>query len=133
MKTCRLMLTLNTCETFNSYLPIRIHVQQGNFRLPQNCLIKRITKVDHMIKFCVKLQDNVIETFNKLIKAYEDQVLSREQFFNWHSSFWMSERLWKKNPCFGWLVASQRCKFDEIDDTHYNWSAFDEKNWLVKN
>ena len=30
--------------------------------------------MEHKIKFCIKLPDNVTETFNKLTQASEDQV-----------------------------------------------------------
>ena len=32
-------------------------------------------KIEHRFKFCFDLQDSIIETFNKLMQVYRDQVL----------------------------------------------------------
>ena len=42
------------------------------------------------IKFCVKLGETGIETFNKLTQAYGEHALSRSQVFKWYKAF--SER-----------------------------------------
>jgi len=39
------------------------------------------------IKFCVKLEENGIETFNKLKQAYGEHALSRSQVFKWFKVF----------------------------------------------
>jgi len=39
------------------------------------------------IKFCVKLGENSIETFNKLKQAYGEHALSRLQMFKWYKAF----------------------------------------------
>ena len=39
------------------------------------------------IKFCVKLGETGIETFNKLKQAYEEHALSRSQVFKWYKAF----------------------------------------------
>jgi len=40
-----------------------------------------------MIKFCVKLNENATETYEKLKQAYGEHALSREQVFRWHKAF----------------------------------------------
>jgi len=39
------------------------------------------------IKFCVKLGETGIETFNKLKQAYGERALSRSQVFKWYKAF----------------------------------------------
>ena len=39
------------------------------------------------IKFCVKLGETGIETFNKLKEAYGEHALSRSQVFKWFKAF----------------------------------------------
>ena len=39
------------------------------------------------IKFCVKLNENAKETYEKLRGAYGEQALSRTQVFRWHKAF----------------------------------------------
>jgi len=39
------------------------------------------------IKFCVKLNENVTETYEKLRKAYGERALSRTWDFRWHNAF----------------------------------------------
>jgi len=39
------------------------------------------------IKFYVKLGDSVMETYDKLMKVFGDEVLSRTQVFRWHKNF----------------------------------------------
>jgi len=39
------------------------------------------------IKFCVKLDENATETYEKLKRAYGEHALSRTQVFRWHKSF----------------------------------------------
>ena len=39
------------------------------------------------IKFCVKLGETGIETFNKLKQAYGEHALSRSQVFKWYKAF----------------------------------------------
>ena len=39
------------------------------------------------IKFCVKLGETGIETFNKLKQAYGEHALSRSQVFMWFKAF----------------------------------------------
>ena len=39
------------------------------------------------IKFCVKLGETSIETFNKLKQAYGEHALSRSQVFKWFKAF----------------------------------------------
>ena len=39
------------------------------------------------IKFCVKLEKSATETFQMMIKAYDELVMSRATVFRWHSQF----------------------------------------------
>jgi len=39
------------------------------------------------IKFCVKLNENVTETYKKLQMAYGEHAVSRTQVFRWHKAF----------------------------------------------
>jgi hypothetical protein len=39
------------------------------------------------IKFCVKLNENATETYEKLRRAYGEHALSRTQVFRWHKAF----------------------------------------------
>jgi len=39
------------------------------------------------IKFCVKLNENATETYEKLKRAYGEHALSRTQVFRWHKAF----------------------------------------------
>ena len=39
------------------------------------------------IKFCVKLNENAAETYEKLRRAYGEHALSRTQVFRWHKAF----------------------------------------------
>jgi hypothetical protein len=41
----------------------------------------------YTIKFCVKLNENVTETYEKLNRAYGEHAVSRAQVFRWHTSF----------------------------------------------
>jgi len=41
----------------------------------------------HMIKFCVKLNENATETYKKLKRAYGEHAVSRTQVFRWHKTF----------------------------------------------
>jgi len=40
-----------------------------------------------VIKFCVKLNENATETYEKLKRAYGEHALSRTQVFRWHKAF----------------------------------------------
>jgi len=39
------------------------------------------------IKFCVKLNENATETYEKLRRAYGEHALSRTHVFRWHKAF----------------------------------------------
>jgi len=39
------------------------------------------------INFCVKLNENATETYEKLKRAYGENALSRTQAFRWHKAF----------------------------------------------
>lgn len=52
-----------------------------NFNMEKN-LEQRIA-----IKFCVKLEKSATETFQMMIKAYGELVMSRATVFRWHSQF----------------------------------------------
>jgi len=47
---------------------------------------KRNLKQHCAIKFCVKLNENATETYEKLRRAYGEHALSRTQVFRWHKA-----------------------------------------------
>jgi hypothetical protein len=49
------------------------------------------------IKFCVKLNENATETYEKLKWAYGEHAPSRPQVFRWHKAFLMAVKLCKTN------------------------------------
>jgi uncharacterized cysteine cluster protein YcgN (CxxCxxCC family) len=53
------------------------------------------------IKFCVKLGETGIETFNKLKQAYGEHALSRSQVFKWYTAFSESHESIKGGPRSG--------------------------------
>jgi len=60
----------------------------------QFCVCVCVTEVEERnfeqqcaIKFCVKLEETGIETFNKLKQAYGEHALSRSQVFKWYKAF----------------------------------------------
>jgi len=53
------------------------------------------------IKFCVKLWETGIETFNKLQQAYGEHALSRSQVFKWYKAFSEGRESIKDEPRSG--------------------------------
>jgi len=53
------------------------------------------------IKFCVKLGETGIETFNKLKQAYGEHGLSRSQVFKWYKAFSEGRESIKDEPHSG--------------------------------
>ena len=53
------------------------------------------------IKFCVKLGETGIETFNKLKQAYGEHALSRSQVFKSYKAFSEGRESIKDEPCSG--------------------------------
>jgi len=53
------------------------------------------------IKFCVKLGETGIETFDKLKQAYGEHALSRSQVFKWYKAFWEDHESIKDEPRSG--------------------------------
>jgi predicted ArsR family transcriptional regulator len=41
----------------------------------------------YAIKFCVKLGKSAKETFDKIVKVFGDEAMSRVQVFRWHKEF----------------------------------------------
>jgi hypothetical protein len=50
-----------------------------------------------VIETWVKLNENKMETYEKLKLAYGEHVLLRAQVFRWHKAFWMTMRVLKTN------------------------------------
>jgi hypothetical protein len=50
-----------------------------------------------VIKFCIKLNENATETYEKLKWDYGEHAILRAQVFRWYKSFWMAVRLWNMN------------------------------------
>jgi hypothetical protein len=48
---------------------------------------KNILEQRHAIKFCVKLGEGAIDTYEKIQKAFGDCSLSRAQVFRWRKSY----------------------------------------------
>jgi len=55
----------------------------------------------YAIKFCVKLGETAIETFNKLKQAYGEHVLSRSQVFKWYKALSEGRESIKDEPRSG--------------------------------
>ncbi|KAL4083830.1 hypothetical protein QTP88_029146 [Uroleucon formosanum] len=56
--------------------------------------VVRVTKIElrnieqwYAIKFCVKLGESAKETFDKIVKVFGDEAMSRAQVFRWHKEF----------------------------------------------
>jgi len=62
------------------------------------------------IKFCVKLNENATETYEKLKRACGEHALSRTQVFRSHKHFWMAVRVWKTNLVLEDLARQKRMK-----------------------
>ena len=53
------------------------------------------------IKFCVKLGETGIETFNKLKQVYGEHALLRSQVFKWYKAYSEGHESIKDEPCSG--------------------------------
>jgi hypothetical protein len=53
------------------------------------------------IKFCVKLNENATETYEKLKRAHGEHALSRAQVFRWHTAFLDGRETMEDEPCSG--------------------------------
>ena len=63
------------------------------------------------IKFCVKLNENATETYEKLRRAYGEHALSRTQVFRWHKAFLDGrDCVWKTNLIVEDLARQKRTK-----------------------
>jgi len=71
---------------------------------------KRNLKQRCAIKFCVKLNENATETYEKLKRAYGEHVLSRTQVLGGIKHFWMAVRVWKTNLVLEDLACQKRTK-----------------------
>ena len=69
------------------------------------------------IKFCVKLGETGIETFNKLKQAYGEHALSRSQVFKWFKAFSEDHESTKDEPRSGRHSTSKTDKNVEIVGT----------------
>jgi len=59
------------------------------------------------IKFCVKLGETGIETFNKLKQAYGEQALLRSKVFKWFKAFSEGRESIEDEPLSGRLSTSK--------------------------
>jgi hypothetical protein len=62
------------------------------------------------IKFCVKLNENATETYEKLEWDYGEHAVSRIRVFKWNKAFWMAVRLCKTNLVLEDLALQKRKK-----------------------
>jgi len=62
------------------------------------------------IKFCVKLNENATETYEKLKRVYGEHALSRTQVLGGVKHFWMTMREWKTNLVLEDLTRQKRTK-----------------------
>jgi len=66
------------------------------------------------IKFCVKLGETGIETFNKPKQAYGEHALSKSQVFKWYKAFSEGRESIKDEPRYGRLSTSKTDNNAEI-------------------
>ena len=78
------------------------------FLVKQYCVCVCVTEMEERnfeqrcaIKFCVKLGETGIETFNKLKQAYGEHALSRSQVFKWYKAFSEGRESIKDEPRSG--------------------------------
>ena len=62
------------------------------------------------IKFCVKLNENATETYEKLRRAYGERAVSRTQVFRWHKAFLDDRESVEDEPRCGRPCTSKRTK-----------------------
>ena len=62
---------------------------------------KRNLKQRCAIKFCVKLNENATETYEKLKMAYGEHAVSRTRVFRWHKTFLDSRESVEDEPRSG--------------------------------
>jgi len=62
------------------------------------------------IKFCVKLNENAKETYEKLKRAYGEHALSRTQVFRWHNAYLDGRESVEDEPRSGNLARQKRTK-----------------------
>ena len=63
---------------------------------------------DQMITFCVKLNENATETYEKLKRAYGEHAVSRALVFRWHKSFLNGRESVEDEPRSGRLYTSNK-------------------------
>jgi len=52
-------------------------------------------------QFCVRLNENATETYNKLKRAYGENAVSRPQLFRWHKAFLDGREIVEDEPHSG--------------------------------
>jgi hypothetical protein len=62
------------------------------------------------IKFCVKLNENATETYEKLKRAYREHALSRTQVFRWHKALLDGRESVEDEPRLEDLARQKRTK-----------------------
>jgi hypothetical protein len=92
---------------------------------------KRKLEQCYAIKFCVKLNENTTETYEKLKKAYGEHALSRTQVFRWHKKFWIAVSVWKTNLVLEDLARQKRTKIWPM--WRISWGLIDvwQSEWSV--
>jgi hypothetical protein len=70
------------------------------------------------IKFCVKLNENATETYEKLKRAYREHTLLRAQVFRWHKAFLDGHENVEDEPRSGRLHVKHGRKCDQSESCH---------------
>ena len=87
------------------------------------------------IKFCVKLNENATETYEKLRWAYWEHALSKTRIFRRHKAFLDGrESVEDELRCGKTLHVKNGRKCDQSEGSREVWSTFDSQNdlWCVE-
>ena len=94
---------------------------------------KRNLKQHCAIKFCIELNENATETYEKLKRVYGEHALSRAQVYRWHKAFLDGRESVENEPRSGRPCTSKiRWKCDHSEGCHEVWSTFDRMivSWI---
>ena len=93
-------------------------------------LRKRNLEQRYAITFCVKLNENATETYEKLKRAYGEHAVSKAQVFRWHKAFLDGRESVKDEPRSGRPCMSKRTKM--WPNWGLSWGLIDfDSQWSV--